>query len=239
METRMPGGIVGTCQGRVKRWGGFTLVELLIVIAILSLLLSLLMPTLSKSRELTRRALCASRQNQIVTTITTYAAENRQLFPVTIRDDKNEHCTFLPKDLYYTLRDDYGTGREYLECPNKTDWFRIEGAGARVGYYVLFGHTTPWGDPNPWDSPKGLGETRRLPMTTDVIEKGTVTPNYTSSSHGQMGPVHGPFATPLEPEVIGSQGGITSYTDGSVSWRDQEELLERRAIKGGTIHGYW
>ena len=229
----------GTRRGRAGRPGGFTLVELLVVVAILSLLLSMLAPVLNKAKELTRRALCGNRQSIVVKTVTQYASENRHLFPVTIRDDKNEHCTFLPKALYYSLRDEYGTGREYLECPNKTDWFRIEGAGARIGYYALFGHTTPWGDPNPWDSPKGLAETRRLPMTTDVIEKGTVAPNYTSSAHGPLGPVHGPFATPLEPDVIDSRGAVTSYTDGSASWRDQVELQERRAIKGGTIHGYW
>ncbi len=62
------------------RRGGFTLVELLIVISILSLLLALLTPTLTRSRELTRRAICTHNQRNIVLAGNTYASENRNRF---------------------------------------------------------------------------------------------------------------------------------------------------------------
>jgi len=48
----------GTDRPRAMR--GFTLVELLVVVAIIALLVAILMPTLSRATELARRAVCAS-----------------------------------------------------------------------------------------------------------------------------------------------------------------------------------
>ncbi len=51
--------------GRRRSQAGFTLVELLAVVAIISILASLLMPSLSKAREAARKLACASNQKQI------------------------------------------------------------------------------------------------------------------------------------------------------------------------------
>ncbi|HBG26966.1 MAG: hypothetical protein A2Y10_15295 [Planctomycetes bacterium GWF2_41_51] len=54
----------------------FTLVELLVVISIIALLLSVLMPALSKARQSARKTVCASQQKQIVTASLLWAAED-------------------------------------------------------------------------------------------------------------------------------------------------------------------
>jgi prepilin-type N-terminal cleavage/methylation domain-containing protein len=61
---------------------GFTLVELLVVIAIIALLLSILMPALSKARENARNLICASNTKSIATAILTYAAGFNDIMPV-------------------------------------------------------------------------------------------------------------------------------------------------------------
>ncbi len=60
-----------------KRTGaGFTLVELLVVIAIIALLMSVLMPALSRAREQGKRAVCLYYQRQLASAWMMYADDN-------------------------------------------------------------------------------------------------------------------------------------------------------------------
>lgn len=56
---------------------GFTLVELLVVVAIIAMLISLLLPSLGKAREATKAAVCGSNQRQLAIAATAYAADNQ------------------------------------------------------------------------------------------------------------------------------------------------------------------
>lgn len=64
-----------------RRFMGFTLVELLVVIGIIALLISILLPSLSKARETANRAKCAANLKQIGTAFKLYANENNGAYP--------------------------------------------------------------------------------------------------------------------------------------------------------------
>jgi len=63
--------------GTARSWIAFTLVEDLVVVFIISLLVSLLMPSLSEARESTRAAVCAPNQRQLAIAPTVYTASNK------------------------------------------------------------------------------------------------------------------------------------------------------------------
>ena len=59
----------------------FTLVELLVVVAVIGILLSLLLPSLSKAREMARRAVCGSNMGQTGKAINMYAMTWNEYMP--------------------------------------------------------------------------------------------------------------------------------------------------------------
>ncbi|MFT5128738.1 MAG: prepilin-type processing-associated H-X9-DG protein [Rhodothermales bacterium] len=66
---------------RVLSFRTFSLVELLTVIAVIAILMSMLMPSLSRSRESAKRAACASNHRQIGLAAFEYARNNKMWLP--------------------------------------------------------------------------------------------------------------------------------------------------------------
>jgi prepilin-type N-terminal cleavage/methylation domain-containing protein/prepilin-type processing-associated H-X9-DG protein len=100
----------------------FTLIELLVVIAIVSVLAALLLPALSKGKELGRSAACISNLHQIGLALQMYVDVNNNHLPV-MRDrssDTNAAATNSLPSVDVVLRGELGN-TNVLRCPSDYD----------------------------------------------------------------------------------------------------------------------
>lgn len=77
--------MIPNTKGRPAR--GFTLVELMVVVGVISILISLLLPALQSSREIARRIQCSNNLLQLGTALANYESSNKVFPPGTI-DEK-------------------------------------------------------------------------------------------------------------------------------------------------------
>ena len=66
----------------MKKREQFTLIELLIVIAIIAILAAILLPAMPRAKEMTRRAICLNNQKQIAMGATIFSVENNGDVPI-------------------------------------------------------------------------------------------------------------------------------------------------------------
>lgn len=93
----------------MKRRNGFTLIELLVVVAIIALLISILLPSLSRAREIAKRTVCGSNLGGIGRGIKVYANDNDDWYPAarfspsTAGSDSNVHSVIFTGKLSVNL----------------------------------------------------------------------------------------------------------------------------------------
>ncbi|MCC7203852.1 MAG: type II secretion system protein [Phycisphaeraceae bacterium] len=93
--------------------GAFTLVELLVVIAVIGALIGLLLPSLGAARSSAKLAACASNMRQLGLGLTMYADHHEGLYPPTTHDGGLE----LEKTWVYTLMPYLDQIDEVRICP--------------------------------------------------------------------------------------------------------------------------
>jgi prepilin-type N-terminal cleavage/methylation domain-containing protein len=73
----------------VKKSRAFTLIELLVVVAIIALLISILLPSLSRARELSKRTMCAANERGVGQAFYIYAQDDPGFFPAIAQTSTN------------------------------------------------------------------------------------------------------------------------------------------------------
>ncbi|MFI4910202.1 MAG: prepilin-type N-terminal cleavage/methylation domain-containing protein [Sedimentisphaeraceae bacterium JB056] len=96
-----------------KKTKGFTLIELLVVISIIAVLMSILMPALTKVREQAKKTLCSSNQRSMSLALNAYADASNGVYPVPHEDiDEDGNAWEAGDDWVYTLEDNGYLGGE-------------------------------------------------------------------------------------------------------------------------------
>src|SRR5258706_6767840 len=78
-----------------QRRGGFTLVELLVVIGIIALLIAILLPVMNRSREAARRVACLSNLRQVHAAFHFYAMANHDQAPLGYRTASKQYNSMV------------------------------------------------------------------------------------------------------------------------------------------------
>lgn len=117
------------------RDSGFTLIELLVVIAIISILAGLILPSLSRAREMGRRAVCLNNLRQIFLALDMYATDNGEYYPVAASvpslhlNDDPRICDVLAS---------YANSPGVFRCPSDREGY-FEREGSSYEYNVSLG----------------------------------------------------------------------------------------------------
>jgi len=115
---------------------GFTLIELLVVISIIALLLSILMPSLSKARASAQKVRCLGNLKQIGFANLMYANDNKDTIAWARFYDPPEYTFIFPKlDKYFSMHQQDrlkgNPGRSVYYCPTAHQKHRISNASSQ------------------------------------------------------------------------------------------------------------
>jgi len=108
----------------------FTLIELLVVIAIIALLVSILMPALSKARLLAKKASCSANMRSIGLAAAIYQSEYGGKVPIHTGSTYNEDLGVLIPSWRFLLARDGGASPSVFDCPASRHRL-MEGSSAR------------------------------------------------------------------------------------------------------------
>jgi prepilin-type N-terminal cleavage/methylation domain-containing protein/prepilin-type processing-associated H-X9-DG protein len=151
--------VIAQCARRA-----FTLIELLVVIAIIALLLSVIIPSLKKAKQLTRRTICLSNMRQMGIALQCYRMEwSDKLPPSTCHLDDDQWQQYW----LYTLGR-YAETSVLFRCPSDrsdhpfVDWSAVttrpgdDRRWSSFGYNIRLDATKSNGQVNPYNDLKNI-----------------------------------------------------------------------------------
>lgn len=209
------------CFGR-RFIRGFSLLELVVVIAVTSTLAALLLPALSSAKERSRRAVCRNNMRQFATTCYLFGSDNNDWFPNGVLRYSLPVSMMVSCETYSNLVS-YAGNTGVLDCPNvsldgtRTNTFQ---KGMRIGYNYLAGL-----DPRTMVALKG-SDVKVAPLrltdagTNMLLADANIWNDSTKlkiAPHAESGPI---LANDTSANWdTGVSGGNVALLDLSVTWR--------------------
>lgn len=221
---------------------GFTLVELLVVMAVLSILAALLLPALRGAIEAVRRTQCMSRQKQLMLATIQYANDNRRRLPAGNKSaapgqEHYEVLAGLNKPTFELLRDAYAGGINTVwTCPsyenpftNQKKAYPMDKTNEKIPYWKIgFVYTA---DKDVINNTYGCKYPSRLdgrPGTAIFGDENSywTDPNkwaWSMGAHTSYGPVKEKIDN-IHPASLGVEGGNYTFGDGHAKWLTIDNL---------------
>lgn len=228
---------------------GFTLVELLVVMAIIVILAGMLIPTLAGGKERARRVSCKNNVRQFLVGLHIYANDNENVLPSGLSENSNsedEHTPIISTQTQEALVRTTGSAK-VLMCPwlgkpfTQTNGWHYESYGYVIGYNYLGGHEgTPWpviGAANEqWTSPKKINSDGSVPIVTELnawslAEGKTFAPHGVRGAILEQGDSSNQGSGGIPSAKIGAAGGNIGRLDGSVSWKKMNQMKIHRGSR--------
>jgi len=232
---------------RATRRMAFTLVELLVVIGIIAVLISILLPSLTRAREAANRTACLSNLRSIGQMFLLYAQFNKDQVPLGtrsniylenywIRRDNNGAMRWISWGPLY--RAGYMRSPEYMYCPAAADlfhqynavsneWNRIlvdtpqgNGYGVRAGYALRPMDGT--GKPVLWRDGASATNDGAAPPCDASSPQIDWTPYPKMSKLRMRALAADIFSTPHRVKWRHVKGINALYSDGSARWETKE-----------------
>lgn len=227
------------CAGPLRM--AFTLIELLVVIAIIAILAGMLLPSLSKAKESSRRAKCVNNLRQLGIGMAIYADDNRD-FVVEARLGEVQICLNPPEQrAAATIGLVIGSNNPVSQiwtCPNRPTFPQYEASYDQwVIGFQYFGGIKSWKNPaGTFDSRSPVKLSQSQPgwvMAADAVMKvDNQWGGGRDTSFKNMPPHKKSGGLPL--------GGNQLYCDGSASWMRFDKMLFIHSWNtGGTRDAYF
>jgi prepilin-type N-terminal cleavage/methylation domain-containing protein/prepilin-type processing-associated H-X9-DG protein len=171
-------------RGRKSQQGGFTLVELLVVIAVISILAGMLLPALENARDSALQISCLSNLRQINMSMGAYASDNDFYYPAmrnSVKGPWNDPRRELIVDEYMQAAGTDATA-DICRCPigeenpvGTTTMGKIE----RYGTYIYNGYYANGGASGSDTSPLAFNKIRK-PSLCSMLGDGNMSSNHIS-----------------------------------------------------------
>ncbi len=211
----------------MKSGKAFTLIELMMVIAIIGILAALLLPALSRSKETARRVACQSNLRQSGLGMSMYTDETG-FFPALRHWDTNVH-RFVTYGWQAQLLPYASGNTRVFKCPSTSHEFSWPTNRSELGFPFPYniGNSTPFSyGYNGWGVAAveglGLGVVAQDPIPAGSIAKPSDMIGIGDSGGTAWISFHRLLSTPIKPPgKRHREGANIVFVDGHVEWQNQ------------------